>query len=552
MDRKIINLFMFKKYKTEILFFFLILISRIPFASKILYSWDAVQLSLALDNFNLQQHQPHPPGYILYVGLGKIFNLFFNNPNFSYVLISIIASFFTVLFFYYFIKLLFEDKKFALILSLILIFNPYFWFYGEVASTYIFDALFSIIFAYLSLLIIKKQNYKYLYWFSFILGISGGFRQSLIVLFLPLLFFSLIVLLKNRKINFKQVFISFVICLISILAWCIPLIFLSGGWQKYLEVANWQLGHASQSSSIFNGASLNVVWNNFKNIIKINLAVLNILFALPIISLFFIKKVNLKNIFKNSIFYLYLIWLIPSYFIYIFNHFGNPGYLMTISLGLIIIFLASLFLIFKNKYKKLFYAILIIILVSQILIFTLIDSNLIKKNKYFSYLNNKIHNFNLWNNRYSYQAIKKFDIKIQNYIKAVKKFDPEITILIAEKGFKFRPNDSLIWLPSSIEYFRHLEYYLSEYNLYEIFWDKKRPAYFHIKNYSSLKIHYSDIILIPKKIEKIIIITDNVDKEFIYKSSIQKKELNNNQNLFFIDIENKKEIEYYKYKFIKE
>ena len=111
MDRKIINLFMFKKYKTEILFFFLILISRIPFASKILYSWDAVQLSLALDNFNLQQHQPHPPGYILYVGLGKIFNLFFNNPNFSYVLISIIASFFTVLFFYYFIKLLFEDKK---------------------------------------------------------------------------------------------------------------------------------------------------------------------------------------------------------------------------------------------------------------------------------------------------------------------------------------------------------------------------------------------------------------------------------------------------------
>ena len=50
----------FKEYRFEFLLSFLVVISRIPFVSKILYSWDAVQLSLAIKDFNLEQHQPHP------------------------------------------------------------------------------------------------------------------------------------------------------------------------------------------------------------------------------------------------------------------------------------------------------------------------------------------------------------------------------------------------------------------------------------------------------------------------------------------------------------
>jgi len=542
----------FKKYKTEGLLLFLVLLTRIPFISKILYSWDAVQLSLALDNFNLQQHQPHPPGYILYVSLGKIFNLFFDNPNFSYILISIIASFFAILFFYYFVRLLFKNNKFALILSLILLFNPYFWFYGEVASTYIFDVLFSIIFAYLSLVIIKKQNYKYLYWFSFSLGISGGFRQSIIILFLPLWILALVILLKNKKINLKQILINILIVITLILSWFVPLIYLSGGWQKYWSVTNWQLSHASQTSSIFNGANLQIIWNNFKNIGKVSLVILNILFMLPVFLLFFLKKLSLEKIFKNPVFYMFLFWLIPSYFVYIFFHFGNPGYLMTVALSLIIIFSSILFLFFKNKCQNIFYIILIIILVIQILTFVLVDSNLIKRDRYFSYVNNKIYNFNLWYNRYGYQTIKNFDVRIKNYVDKIEEFNPLLTILVTEKGFKFRPVNSEIWIPSSVEYFRHLEYYLSEYDLYEIFWDEKISSYFYIKNRSALKINYSNEIFIPREIEKIIIVTDNIDQEFINKNLIQKMALKNNQNLFFIDVKNKNDAKYYQYKFIKE
>jgi len=39
-----------------------------------LYNWDAVQFALALARVRRQQAPAHPPGYILYVGLGRIVN----------------------------------------------------------------------------------------------------------------------------------------------------------------------------------------------------------------------------------------------------------------------------------------------------------------------------------------------------------------------------------------------------------------------------------------------------------------------------------------------
>ena len=39
-----------------------------------LYNWDAVQFALALREWDNSKHQPHPPRYILYVGMGRLLN----------------------------------------------------------------------------------------------------------------------------------------------------------------------------------------------------------------------------------------------------------------------------------------------------------------------------------------------------------------------------------------------------------------------------------------------------------------------------------------------
>src|SRR3970282_443731 len=56
------------------------------------YNWDAVQFALALREFDVVKHQPHPPGYLLYVGLGRLLNASLGDPTLAYVALAMLFS----------------------------------------------------------------------------------------------------------------------------------------------------------------------------------------------------------------------------------------------------------------------------------------------------------------------------------------------------------------------------------------------------------------------------------------------------------------------------
>ena len=70
----------------------LTVVSRVPYRARLLYNWDAVQFALALREYDVAKHQPHPPGYILYVGLGRLLNAWLGDPAASYVLLAVLFS----------------------------------------------------------------------------------------------------------------------------------------------------------------------------------------------------------------------------------------------------------------------------------------------------------------------------------------------------------------------------------------------------------------------------------------------------------------------------
>jgi hypothetical protein len=65
-------------------------LTRFAFRSHYLYDIDSVNFALALDRFDPTAHQPHPPGYFLYVCLARFIRLIFRDANTSLVAISII------------------------------------------------------------------------------------------------------------------------------------------------------------------------------------------------------------------------------------------------------------------------------------------------------------------------------------------------------------------------------------------------------------------------------------------------------------------------------
>ena len=70
----------------------LTVLSRLPYRARMLYNWDAVQFALALSEYDVVKHQPHPPGYILYVALGRLVHGWLGDAAAAYVLLAVAFS----------------------------------------------------------------------------------------------------------------------------------------------------------------------------------------------------------------------------------------------------------------------------------------------------------------------------------------------------------------------------------------------------------------------------------------------------------------------------
>src|SRR5215218_6279299 len=72
--------------------FALVLLVRLLTLPRSLWEMDEVLFARAVERFEPLTHRPHPPGYPVVVGLGKLLNLVFHDPFTSLVALSLISS----------------------------------------------------------------------------------------------------------------------------------------------------------------------------------------------------------------------------------------------------------------------------------------------------------------------------------------------------------------------------------------------------------------------------------------------------------------------------
>ena len=68
------------------------LVLRVPFRSSLPLTWDSVQYCLAIRHYNIELHQPHPPGYFLYAYCGKLIHALGAAPYAGLVGLSLVAG----------------------------------------------------------------------------------------------------------------------------------------------------------------------------------------------------------------------------------------------------------------------------------------------------------------------------------------------------------------------------------------------------------------------------------------------------------------------------
>ncbi|MBI5680175.1 MAG: glycosyltransferase family 39 protein [Methanobacterium sp.] len=304
----------------------LIVITRLPFVSKYLYEWDSVNYAIGFENFNILNHQPHPPGYIFYVYLGRGINTFFNDPNNTMIFISILFSVLTVLLIYFLAKQMFS-RQIAIIASILLVFNPLFWYYGEIATIYPSEAFFATLIAYMSYMVFKG-NEKYFYPSALVLGLAGGFRQDLIIFMFPLWFFCLF----YNKREPLRLLKAILVLIPSVLVWFIPTIILSGGYEQYSQASATLYKMCFPRTSLLFGSS---IANRLSDLGAFTAWTgLALTFAGIIIMALFHKYVEKGplHLFKENmrdyrVMFLVL-WFLPASIIYLLIHLAKPGYML--------------------------------------------------------------------------------------------------------------------------------------------------------------------------------------------------------------------------------
>jgi 4-amino-4-deoxy-L-arabinose transferase-like glycosyltransferase len=202
-----------------------VVISRFAFRSHELYDLDSVNFALGMARFDPRVHQPHPPGYFLYICCGRLLGHFIHDPNLALVLLSIAASCGTIVFIYL-LALRWFGQSAARFAALLFLLSPLAWFHGIVALTYSVEAFFSALSGYLCWLV-YRGGHRWTPALGLVLGISAGVRPSSLLLLGPLF------LLALFRAPVRQKATGLIVLALVVAAWFLPMLLASGGARAY-------------------------------------------------------------------------------------------------------------------------------------------------------------------------------------------------------------------------------------------------------------------------------------------------------------------------------
>ncbi len=308
----------------------LTVLSRLPYRARMLYNWDAVQFALALTEYDVVKHQPHPPGYILYVALGHLVNTWLDNPTAAYVVLAVAFSGLTT-FVVYFLARAAYDRATALVAATLLAVSPLFWFYGSVGLTYAGEALCASTVAYFAFRALRGSETDA--WLAAgYLGLAGGVRQSILLLLLPLWLGATVAGVRRLR----TVVVGLVIMTMAVMSWFVPMIWLTGGFERYLSASVDLAESVVKPTSILGGAAETTL-RMARYLLESVLVGLGPLALVTFLAPWYVRRLG-----WGSREWFLVGWAVTPVLVYTLVHFGQAGYVLTFLPALVVLLSAML------------------------------------------------------------------------------------------------------------------------------------------------------------------------------------------------------------------
>jgi hypothetical protein len=294
-------------------------LTRLPFVRETPVNWDAVQFALALDRFDLRLHQPHPPGYILYVALGRALDRAVDSPPVSLALLSVLFGALALPLLYLLAVRVFDDRAIAWGAVLLVGASPLALYYGATALTYVPEMALGIAVALAAWRARAVPRPAEAALLGALLGLAGGIRQTGLAVLLPLCVWALWRAPWGARAAFAGVLA--VVCA----AWAVPLVAASGGIEAYLRESALLAEVVSENTSIVGagiaGPAFNLAFIGLALVVGLGVAVVPLgLWAGRFV------RFSLARPVRDFL----ALWALPPLVMYALTHIGQYGYLLVV------------------------------------------------------------------------------------------------------------------------------------------------------------------------------------------------------------------------------
>lgn len=301
-------------------------VTRIPFMTHTLYAFDSANYALAVrDFYDVAFHQPHPPGYPLYVFFAKAIDLAVRDANRSLILEGIVWSAAAVACTSLLGRRLF-GPTIGLLSGSLLLATVGFWGYGEVAYPYVALAGETSALALLAHQVLTGSRGRVLP-LGIVWAISLGVRWDGAVFCVPLAVWAL------WSVNWRLRAFTLLTAAAIVAAFGVPMVVLSGGWDVYRQVIADYLRVWSPQSAYVVGDfasggdtqatyNLNFLVNYLRQMLGVGLILILYLFGRRF------APVPLAADYRSRFL---AVWTVPPLVVYVFAHLGEPGYVLSLA-----------------------------------------------------------------------------------------------------------------------------------------------------------------------------------------------------------------------------
>jgi Dolichyl-phosphate-mannose-protein mannosyltransferase len=218
---------------------------------------DAVQFAMGVRSFDLWHHQPHPPGYPLFIFLGWLATkLFHTGTESSLYFVSAFGGGLFIAAWFSIIRVQFSERL-AWWVAICLLITPVVWMTATKAVTDLLAAGFMSAELLAAVCFLKQKKTMLIIWGALMGAAAAGTRPQLF----PVVAVILGIPLKKGSVNAKTWLFSYALLVAGCLAWLLPMWYMQSHlrpgepfWRAYPELVYGQWRWRLNRPSIYIGA----------------------------------------------------------------------------------------------------------------------------------------------------------------------------------------------------------------------------------------------------------------------------------------------------------